>query len=161
MLLKNEIDISVENGNFRVEIDDFWYRDKRSKKFIQLNQKEGTYSIIPKLENLDKRLMLLIASSIREKCGFFHVQNTDFILELPITFQKIMPTISNLNFEFRIFQYIFSVTLNDSASHLQISYSGIATDPNDEFLYDIALALYGKKSNFDINLEKYEEFWVE
>ena len=71
--LTEMLDISYNDGNFRIDIDDFWCRNKMAKKFIQLNQKEGTYSIIPNLENLEKRLMLLIASGIKEKFGFFHV----------------------------------------------------------------------------------------
>lgn len=159
--LTEMLDISYNDGNFRIDIDDFWCRDKRAKKFIQLNQKEGTYSIIPNLENLEKRLMLLIASGIKEKFGFFHVENKEFILELPKAFQKIMHSLDSLNFEFRIFQDVFSVTLNYSASHLQISYLGIAKEPNDEFLYDIASALCGTMSNLYVNSEKFQEFWEE
>lgn len=121
-LLNEKTDITLEGDEFRLSNEDIWERCKNAPKYAKFNKKDGTFSIIPKLEDLEKRLMLLITCSLKDKLGFWNLQHGNFILELPDAFQKIMNSLDDLNFEFRIFKHVFRVTLNYSASHLEIMY---------------------------------------
>lgn len=157
--IEEKWDLSHNDGVFRMSIEDLWRKKGEFKNFIELNKDDDTYSIIPSLENLEKRLMLLIGCSLKEKFGFWHVQHKNFIIELPNAFQKIINSLNNLYFEFRIFENVFSVTLNHNASHLEITYSGTIEYDSDELLYDIATTLYGSETGKKIHMRKHESFW--
>lgn len=152
-------DISHNNGIFSMSAEDIWQKGKNYLKYIHFNPNDNTFSIIPSLENLEKRLMLLIVCSIKEKFGFGEILYRNFILELPKTFQKIMESLDFLEFEFCIFKHIFKAELNYSASHLEITYEGRYNDYSDEFLYDVATTLYGSNSTFDTTQKTNQSFW--
>ncbi len=158
--LKEKMDITVEGDEFRLSNEDIWEKCKNAPKYAKFNKKDGTFSIIPKLEDLEKRLMLLITCSLKDKLGFWSLQHGNFILELPNAFQKIMNSLDDLNFEFRIFEHVFRVTLNYSASHLEIVYAGKYNYYGDAFMYDLGTALYGHEGFFSkCKIARNESFW--
>lgn len=79
--LKEKMDITVEGDEFRLSNEDIWEKCKNAPKYAKFNKKDGTFSIIPKLEDLEKRLMLLITCSLKDKLGFWSLQHGNFILE--------------------------------------------------------------------------------
>lgn len=160
--LKEKMDITVENGIFRMSIEDIWEKCKNFSKYINLNKIEDTFSIIPSLENLEKRLMLLITCSLKDKLGFWNLQYGNFILELPDAFQKLVRSLNDLNFEFRILEHIFRVTPNYSASHLEVAYIGDCEHYDNIFMHDLNSVLYGEEGFWGKrHVVRNDGFWID
>ena len=136
------------SNEFYLDAEDRWYWSKKCKSLTKINFANGTFSVIPKMNHIDRRLSLLVASGLKDNYGFaWRIADTDFIIELPECFQNLLQGINNLVFNIKIMQRLFRAEL-DIYKRIHLKNAGLY-DKNaielEEF-YDMSTIL-GNPSN--------------
>lgn len=125
-------------------------KNTKAKRFLAFNEVENTFRVIPKLEDLDKRLMLLICPWLKEYYSDDYY--TTICAVVPQTFTKVFKSLENLeNFASRfIFRnQLFEMKIKNF-EEIEISDLGLATE-EDEFEYpNIWKILYSFEKDEDV-----------
>lgn len=96
--------------------DSMWINNPKAKNFVNIDKKKGTFTIIPTLENLDKKLMLYVFSVLHENCLLMKTYSENLIIELPKYIQNLLKSVFNIDFTFRFYNRLFHVTMQDDAT---------------------------------------------
>lgn len=125
-------------------------KNTKAKKFLAFDKTENTFRVIPKLEDLDKRLMLLVSPWLKE----YYSDNyyTTIRAVIPQTFTNVFKRLENIeNFVWRfIFRnQLFEMKIK-SFEEIEIAAIGLVTE-EDEFEYpNIWKILYSFGKDEDI-----------
>ena len=104
--------ITIEN-EFDLWGSENWYKHKGYKNYIDADIINHRFSVIPKLDNLEKRLSLLVTATLDKIYGLgWNFVGADFIMELPKCFEPLTEQISNLYFDIKLENRIFRGTLD-------------------------------------------------
>lgn len=109
-------------------------KNTKAKKFLAFDKTENTFRVIPKLEDLDKRLMLLVNPWLKD----YYSDNyyTTIRAVIPQSFTKVFKMLENIeNFVWRfIFRnHLFEMKIK-SFEEIKIVAIGLVTE-EDEFEY--------------------------
>ncbi len=109
-------------------------KNTKARKFLAFDKTENTFRVIPKLEDLDKRLMLLVCPWLKEYYSDDYY--TTICAVVPQTFTKVFKSLENLEkfasrFIFR--NQLFEMKIK-SFEEIELSALGLVTE-EDEFEY--------------------------
>ncbi len=109
-------------------------KNTKARRFLAFDETENTFRVIPKLEDLDKRLMLLICPWLKKYYSDDYY--TTICAVIPQTFTKVFKSLENLEkfvsrFIFR--NQLFEIKIK-SFEEIELSALGLVTE-EDEFEY--------------------------
>lgn len=109
---------SILLKKFNLTSDDLKFASSSGlKKLLSFDLENGTYSIKPSLKNLKMKLMLLTASEIRERYGFYRISGKNYNFELPVEFWLILEPFEEFSFTLRIRALLFKVSMDSEGIH--------------------------------------------
>ena len=130
--------ITIEN-EFDLCGSEKWYKHKGYRNYIDADIINHRFSVIPKLDNLEKRLSLLVTATLDRIYGLgWNFAGADFIMELPKCFEILVEEISNLYFNIKLENRIFKGSL-DRYNQILLRDAGIYDKEAIEFeeFYDM------------------------